>query len=86
MCLEPLFYKNRERLPQRKQMTIALAVMAEDGMVVAADTQESTGALLKGNTHKMSSFAPEMWAIWRISRYRAHVLLRALVIPATSNY
>ena len=37
-------------------MTIAIGLMAEDGIVVAADTQESTGGLLKGDKQKMVSF------------------------------
>jgi 20S proteasome alpha/beta subunit len=41
-------------------MTIAIGVMAEDGIVVAADTQESTGVLLKGDKQKMVSFGTGM--------------------------
>jgi hypothetical protein len=36
-------------------MTIALGLIASDGIVMAADTQESTGELLKGEKHKMTS-------------------------------
>jgi len=45
-----------ERLPQRKQMTIAIGMMAQDGLVVAADTQESTGDYMKGAKGKMACF------------------------------
>jgi hypothetical protein len=37
-------------------VTIAIALLADDGIVVAADTQESTGDLLKGDRQKMWSF------------------------------
>jgi 20S proteasome alpha/beta subunit len=34
-------------------MTIALGILAQDGIVVAADTEESTGGYLKGETTKI---------------------------------
>src|SRR5262245_4417462 len=34
----------RRQIPQRKRMTIALGILAKDGVAIAADTQESVGA------------------------------------------
>jgi hypothetical protein len=38
-------------------MTIALGLLASDGIVIAADTQESTGDYMKGDQSKLMSFA-----------------------------
>src|SRR5271165_3308515 len=45
-----------ERLPERKQMTIALGLLASDGAVIAADTEESTGDYMKGVRGKMACY------------------------------
>ncbi len=55
--MPPPFGKNRKRLPRRKQMTIAVGMLANDGIVIASDTQESTGDYMKGARTKMMSFA-----------------------------
>jgi hypothetical protein len=47
----------RERLPRRKRVTIAIGLRGQDGIVIAADTQESTGNYMKGSRTKMMSFA-----------------------------
>jgi len=49
--------KPHERLPQRKQMTIAIGLLGRDGIVMAADTQESTGDYMKGEKRKVAAFA-----------------------------
>jgi hypothetical protein len=46
----------RERLPERKQMTIAIGLLANDGLVVAADAEESTGDYMKGTKGKIACF------------------------------
>ncbi len=52
----PKPYPIQERLPERKQMTIAIGVMAHEGLVVAADSQESTGDYMKGTKGKIQCF------------------------------
>lgn len=50
------FHPKPERLPERKQMTIAIGITAQDGIVIAADSQESTGDYMKGAKGKISCF------------------------------
>src|SRR5437867_2820643 len=46
------------RLPTRKRMTIAIGLMAQEGLVIAADTQEGTGYAggLKADQPKVMTF------------------------------
>ena len=37
----PPFEPKKTRLPVRKRMTICIGMLAEDGIVIAADTEES---------------------------------------------
>ena len=46
----------RERLPRRKQMTIAIGLFGQDCIVMAADTQESTGNYMKSDETKLLPF------------------------------
>src|SRR5438552_17699196 len=41
------------RLPARKQMTIALGILAKDGVVLAADTQETFSGVFKVDQAKI---------------------------------
>jgi 20S proteasome alpha/beta subunit len=45
---EPL----KKRIPERKRMTIAIGLMAKDGVVIAADTEENAG-YVKTSGHKI---------------------------------
>lgn len=54
MLLKPHFHSKPQRLSKRKAMTIALAVRALDGFVVAADRQETAGDQ-KGEQGKITS-------------------------------
>jgi hypothetical protein len=51
MHLKPLLpYSKPKRLPRTKTVTIAIAIQADDGVVVATDSEESGGYLKSGAT------------------------------------
>src|SRR2546428_6976952 len=43
------------RLPERKRMTIALGILAKDGVVLAADTQETYAGIFKVDQSKITA-------------------------------
>lgn len=47
------FLPKPRRLPERKRMTIAVGILASDGVVVAADSQETVQGYWKGNQGKV---------------------------------
>src|SRR5262245_43720160 len=49
----PLIPPKPRRLPERKRMTIALGILASDGLVIAAATQETYSGVFKINQGKM---------------------------------
>lgn len=55
--VHPTLLRNHERLPRRKNLTIAIGLMGQDCIVMAADTQESTGNYLKADKQKLLSFS-----------------------------
>jgi hypothetical protein len=52
---KPHFSPKPKRLPKRKRMTIAIGVRANDGLVIGADSEESTG-FLKNTQQKLMPF------------------------------
>src|SRR5713226_8596853 len=52
-----------KRLPRRKYVTIAAGFCCKDGMVIAADSQETTLGYMKGEKEKIRYCKMSAWSI-----------------------
>ncbi len=69
------------RLPERKRMTIALGLLASDGLVIAADRQETHGNLIKLDQSKLHATA----TLTHLDGRAAHKENRAFVVAGSGD-